>query len=95
MTAREANVLEVVVLASSTHALLRRRRARVISLLRAKEHILELIHSRVREKQSRIVVRHKRRRVHAAVRFTLKKPQKFFPNLTSRQVTHRRPVYQR
>ena len=85
---READVLQIVVLAARAHALLRARRPRVVALLRAQEDVLELIHPRVGKQQRRIVRRHQRRRVHAAVPLALKKPQKIFPNLASRTIFH-------
>src|SRR5438477_10887490 len=55
-----ADVLEIVVLAAGAHALLAARCARVRTLVRAEEHVLELHHARVREEQRRIVRRHER-----------------------------------
>ena len=49
------DVVEIVMLAADAHALLRRRRARVVALLAAQEHVLELVHPGVREEQGRIV----------------------------------------
>ena len=61
MAERRPDVVEVVVLAADAHALLRRRRARVVALLAAEEHVLELVHPGVGEEQRRVVVRHERR----------------------------------
>ncbi len=57
-----ADVVQVVVLAAGADALLRRRGARVGTLVEAEEHVLELVHAGVREQQRRIVARHHRRR---------------------------------
>ncbi len=62
-----AHVVEVVVLAAGSDALLRRRGARVRALVEAEEHVLELVHPGVREEQRRIVARHHRRRGHDRV----------------------------
>src|SRR5262249_50192460 len=59
---RDADVLEVVVLAGDADALLARRRARVRALVLAGEDILELDHHRVREHERRIVLGNERRR---------------------------------
>ena len=64
---RRPDVVEVVVLAADAHALLRRRRARVVARLPAEEHVLELVHPGVGEEQRRVVVRHERRAGHDAV----------------------------
>ena len=54
---RRPDVVEIVVLAADPHALLRRRRPRVVAPLAAEEHVLELVHPRVGEEQRRVVVR--------------------------------------
>ena len=54
-------------LAADAHALLRRRRARVVALLAAEEHVLELVHPGVGEEQRRVVAGHERRAGHDAV----------------------------
>ena len=61
------DVLEVVVLATGAHALLRGRRAHVISALLAEEHALELHHPRVGEEQRRVLGGHERRGAHHGV----------------------------
>ena len=88
VAACEADVLKVVMLAARAHALLRRGGAHIGPLLRSKERVLELVHARVGEQQRGVVVRHKRRRVHAAVPLFLKKTQEIFANLASGAVLH-------
>ena len=46
MAQRGPDVVEVVVLAADAHALLRAGGARVVALLAAEEHVLELVHAR-------------------------------------------------
>ena len=48
-------------LAADAHALLRAGRARVVALLAAEEHVLELVHPGVGEQQRRVVAGHQRR----------------------------------
>ena len=55
-----ANVIEVIVLATCPDTLLGTDRAIVRSLLSAKEQILELVHTSVREQQRRVLCRNKR-----------------------------------
>ena len=76
MAAGKADIFKVVVLAAGADALLRGGRARVFALLRAQKQIFELVHAGVGEEQRRIVGRHQRGRVHAAVPLRLKKAQK-------------------
>ena len=57
-----SDIVEVIVLAAGAHALLRRRRARLVAFFDAGEDALELHHAGVGEHQGRIVVRHQRRR---------------------------------
>jgi hypothetical protein len=64
---RVADVLEVVVLAAGAHAALRGGRARVVALLLAEEHVLELHHAGVGEQQRRIVAGHQRARAVVVV----------------------------
>ncbi len=61
------DVLEVVVLATRPHAFLGRGRARVVALLLAQEHVLELVHPGVGEEQGGVTVRDERRAGHHAV----------------------------
>ena len=62
-----ADLVEVVVLAARADALLRRGGARVVALLRAEEHVLELVHPGVGEEQRRVVRGQQRAARHAAV----------------------------
>jgi len=101
MTAGEADVLKIVVLASGTNTLLTGGGARVVTVLCAQENILELVHAGVGKQQGRVVGGHQRRRVHTTVPLacrrgllTLKKPQKIFPNLAAGTLAHKRSVYQ-
>src|SRR6056297_1080501 len=64
MAGRVADVFEIVVLAAGAHAALRSRCALVIALFGAEEDVLELDHSRIGEKQRRIVARHQRTGAH-------------------------------
>ena len=57
----------ILELARHAHTLLRIDRAFIRTLVRAKEHILELYHAGVSEKQSGIPTRNKRRRRHSRV----------------------------
>ena len=63
VTIGKADVLEVVMLAARTNALLRRGRSPVIALLQTKKNVLELVHSGVSEEQCGIVRRNERRRM--------------------------------
>ena len=62
-----ADIVEVVVLAARAHAFLRGDRARIGTLLKAGEDVLELHHAGIGEHQRRIVARHERRRRHDRV----------------------------
>jgi hypothetical protein len=56
VTAREAYVLKIVVLAAGAHALLRGGGAGVVARLGAEEDVLELVHAGVGEEQRRVVL---------------------------------------
>ena len=58
VTAGKSHVFKVVMLAAGADAFLRRGRTGIVALLRAKEQVLELVHSGVGEEQRRIVGRH-------------------------------------
>ena len=62
-----ADIVEVVVLASRAHALLRGGGARIGTLLQPGEDVLELHHAGIGEHQGRIVARHERARGHHLV----------------------------
>src|SRR5438477_6004794 len=81
MAVGEADILQVIVLPARPHTLLRRSRPRVIALLQAEEDVLELVHPRIGEEQSRIVMRNERRGVHLAVPLLNKKVEEFPPDL--------------
>ena len=68
-------------LAASTHAFLRRRRALVVAGFLACEDILELHHASGREHQGRIIARHKRRGRNDLVTLLLEIVEKRGPNL--------------
>ncbi len=76
-----ADIVEVVVLAASAHALLRRGGAHVGALLLAGEDVLELHHAGVREHQRRIVLRDERRGRHDVVAVLLEEVQECRPDL--------------
>ena len=80
-----ADVLEVVVLAAGAHAALRARRAGVVALLLAQEHVLELHHAGVREQQRRVVAGHERARRHDRVAALAEKFQEQRAQLGARQ----------
>ena len=90
-----ADVVEVVVLAAGAHALLRRGRARVVALLAAEEHVLELVHAGVGEQQGGVPGRDQRRRRHHAVTALGKEIEKRLTDLTARPLRlrrHRHPL---
>ncbi len=58
---READIVEIVVLAASAHAFLRGGGAEVVALFDAGEDVLELHHAGIGEHQRRIIARHQRR----------------------------------
>src|SRR5690606_28207933 len=62
MPRREADIVEVVVLAAGAHAFLRGGRTAVGALFEAGKDVLELHHARIGEHQGRIVARHQRAR---------------------------------
>lgn len=58
VTCSVTDVFRVVVLTARTHATLRGGCAGIITLVEAKEHILELVHPGVGKQQSRVIVRY-------------------------------------
>ena len=86
----EPDVLEVVVLAAGADALLRGRRAGVVALLAAGEHVLELDHPGVREEQRGIVLRHERRARDAAVALLLEEAEEGLADLGGGRGLHGR-----
>src|SRR5580700_604922 len=83
MAIGEAYVLEIVVLASGTHAFLHGNRALVVALLDPKKNVLELVHARIRKEQSRIADGHKRRTAHDAMTVLCEIIQKCAANFVS------------
>ncbi len=81
MARRVAHVFQVVVLASSSNASLRRRGPLVRLVFAAKENILELHHAAIGKEQGGIVGRNQRARGNNRVTLGLKKAEKFFANL--------------
>ncbi len=78
---RGADVVEVVVLAADAHALLRRGGARVITLLAAEKHVLELVHAGVGEQQRGVVAREQGAARYCAVAVFLEVIQEGSANL--------------
>ena len=66
-----ADVVQVVVLAAGADALLAGGGAAVGALVKAQEHVLELVHACVGEQQGRVVARHHGRAGHDGVAFGL------------------------
>ena len=62
VTGGETDIVEIVVLATGTHAFLRRRRSRIGPLFHPGKDVLELHHAGIGEHQRRIVARHQRAR---------------------------------
>src|SRR6267143_4778172 len=81
MPLRKPHIFQIVVLAARAHALLAARRPRVIPFLQSKEHILELVHPRIREQQRRVPMWHQRRAPHPPVPLALKEAQEPFTDL--------------
>src|SRR5262249_48665188 len=83
-----AHVLEIVVLASRPHALLRGGRAHVVARLLAEEHAFELDHARVGEEQRRVLGGHEGRRAHHGVAVTREVIEKLLAELWAVQGHH-------
>ena len=81
-----AHVVQVIVLAARTDALLRGRRA-IERLVQTQEVGLELVHAGVREEKRRIVLRHHRARLHHRVALALKEFEVSRTNLGCRHVS--------
>ena len=86
-----AHVLEVVVLPAGPNALLGRGGPGVSALLAPEEHVLELVHPRVREEQRGVVLRHERRALHHAVPTLLEVPEEGAADLVGRPSHSRSP----
>ena len=77
----DPDVLEIVVLAADTDALLRRSSARIRPLFLTGEDVLELHHACVREHERRIIRRDERTRSDPLVLALREEPKERFPNL--------------
>ncbi len=86
MACRLAHVLEIIVLATGTNALLRCRGANVVTFLLSQENVFELVHPGVGEEQSRIVGGHQRGALHNAMTLVLEVLQKSVANFVSSQM---------
>ena len=80
MAIGEADVFEVVVLASGAHAFLRRGGAGVVAVLEAEEDVFELVHAGVGEEQRGVVGRNERGGVDDLVSLLLEEAQKHGTN---------------
>src|SRR5262249_20545002 len=78
---READVLEIVVLAAGADALLRSGCAVVVALLETEKDVFELVHPGVGEQKSGIVLRDQRRRMDALVPLLLEETQEDLANV--------------
>src|SRR2546430_2352435 len=83
MTARIADVLEIVMLAPGPYAFLRRRGTGIVALFQSKKNILELIHAGVGEQKRRIVSRHQRGAAYDTMPLSREVAQKLRANLVS------------
>ena len=92
MALRKPHIFQVVMLPARAHAFLTARRSRVIPLFEAEEHVLELVHPRIRKQQGRVPKRHQRRAAHAAVPFALKKLQELLAEFVPRHVGLNFPI---
>ena len=81
MTEGRPDVVQVVVFAAHTHALLRRGGALIGATLLAKKEVFELVHPGVGEQQRRVVGRHQWRAGHDRVPVTLEVVEKALPDL--------------
>ena len=81
MTRGVSNVLQVIVLAASTHALLAAGGAGIGALLQAQEAVLELVHAGVGEQQCRVVGRNQRAGGNAGVPLFFKETEEGFTDV--------------
>ena len=72
-----ADVFQIVVFATCTHAFLRGNGTAVWAFVKTQKHIFELVHACIGEKQGRVVMWHERARRHNGVPLTLEKREKF------------------
>jgi len=85
MARGKADIIEIIVLSSYTHTLLRRSCPTVFPDFPSKEEILELIHSRIREEKAGISGRQKGRGGNNGVLAGRKKVQEFLSYLMMRK----------
>src|SRR5207249_5019346 len=89
---RAADLLQVVVLARHSLALLRACGAPVGARLLSQEDVLELVHAGVREEQRRVLRRHERRRRHTLVPLRFEEGEKSLPDLGTGHRSCTRPA---
>ncbi len=80
MTGGVTDIVEVVMLATSAHAFLRRCRSRIRTAFQTGEDVLELYHAGIGEHQRRIVARHQRAGGHNLVSVLLEVVEEGRPN---------------
>ena len=83
MSRSAADFVEIVVLSSGAHALLRRHGAFVVAWLEAEKNVFELIHPGVGKQQRRIVCRQERGASHDAMTAFGKVVQEFLSYFVS------------
>ena len=83
MTCGIPHIVQIVMLASGAHAALTTRRAFEVPRFEAEEHILELHHAGIGEKQRRIVARHQWATGHRAVSFAREIVEEFLADFVS------------
>ena len=81
-----AHLLEIIVFPTRTNTLLRIRHLRVGRLFFSQQHILELVHAGVDEKQAGIILRHHGARWHDRVAIGREKIQKFAAHFRAREI---------
>ena len=89
MAVGEADVFEIVVLASGADAFLRSGGAGVVALFGAQEDVFELVHAGVGEQQGGVIGWNQRGAVHLAVSLLDEKVQEHASNIISgRHTSH-------
>ena len=83
VTSRVTDVVQVVVLTAGTDTLLSRRCTRVSALVKTQEHVLELVHTSIREQKRRVITRDHGAGMHNRVTFALEELQEGLTNLRS------------
>jgi hypothetical protein len=100
------DVFQVVVFTTSTNAALRGRRTRVITLVEAKEHVLELVHPGIGKQQSWVIMWHQGAAIDNLMAFTMEKVEKRltdlsgalahnYPEIKLRDVRRRRELWKK